>query len=523
MTYALKLLLPLLVLCGIGWVAFRRSFEPLLAKREYVRAWTVIVAITIVVFLSRSLALYFCLLAVGAVWAQSYLGGGIRGKLAAFMLILMLLPPLTWQLGGLGDINYVLALTGPRVLALMLLVGPAFQLFTDRRLKREKWVAPLDFAVLAYQVLKIALMVPHSSLTSSMRMVIESLLDVLLPYYVFSRGLRSESDLRFVLSHLMMGLGFVALVGSAEFVARHYFYSELQWVYGYKWALTLSLMRGDLLRVTATTPEPIILAFELIFALGLWTFLRGHEWRKWPVKLMYALLLACLFCTLSRGPWIGAMVFGLSLLGLRRMSAKAFTALLLLVLGAGVVVKLVGADQVIIGGLSALFGSSKADLDSINYRNQLLDTALALLRQSPWLGVPDYAAQMQALRQGEGIIDLVNSYIAIALDTGVIGVALFLLPYVLCIRRMLRVPGVTRRDAGESEAGWFAAIFCAMSIALLLTIFTTSLFFTMPFLLAMLLALPIARLAIKTDSVDLPLEIKPERGYGINGLPVISR
>jgi hypothetical protein len=130
---------------------------------------------------------------------------------------------------------------------------------------------------------------------------------------------------------------------------------------------------------------------------------------------------------------------------------------------------------------------------------------------------------MQALRQGEGIIDLVNSYIAIALDTGVVGLVIYLLPYVLAFSRMLRVPGISKRQSSDGTAGWFTAIFVAMTIALLVTIFTTSMFFTMPILLILLLALPIARLAMKTETLDLPLDIEPPRGYEIDGRALIIR
>lgn len=523
MIYALKLLLPVLVICGLAWYGLRAAFAPLLSKPQYDRAWFVIVLATLVVFLGHSTMLYAIGIAAVAFFAQAHLGGGIRGKLAAFMLMIMILPPLTWQLGGIGDINYVLGLTGPRILALVLLSGPALKLITDRRIKREGWVAPLDLAVLAYQVLKIGLMVPHSTPTGLLRMLVESTLDILLPYYVASRAIRTQSDLRFLLSHLALGLTFTAGVGFAEYFAHRNFYSELQWLYGYKWSLTMTLMRGDHLRVQAATPQPIVLAFEMIFAIGLWTYLRGQDWQRWPVRGVYALLIGCLYFTFSRGPLICAVIFGLAFLGLRKMKVRAFVSLFLVLLAIAVVMKVVGADQIAISALGAIFGSSDADLSSINYRNELLDTALALLRQSPWLGVPDYASQMQALRQGEGIIDLVNSYIAIALDAGVIGLTIYVVPYVLAFRRMVRVPGLALREAGDANAGWFTATFLAMTIALLLTIFTTSTFFTMPFLLVMLLALPIARLAMAADGVDLHLELASPANTGLVGRSLIGR
>jgi len=188
-----------------------------------------------------------------------------------------------------------------------------------------------------------------------------------------------------------------------------------------------------------------------------------------------------------------------------------------------VAAKAMGADEQVVAALGAIFGSSEHDLNTINYRRQLLDTTLALLKQSPWLDVPDYASQMQDLKQGEGIIDLVNSYIAIALDTGVIGLAIYLLPYVAAFRRLVKVPGISLRQPSDTGDGWFAATFLAMNISCMLTIFTTSTFSTMPFLLIMLVALPIARLTHKETAIDVPLDLAPERPLGFDGLPYARR
>jgi O-antigen ligase len=521
--YAIKLLLPTLFVCGLAWVVLRASFATLLSKVEYRNAWLVLVGTTLVAYLAYTPMVYVLGIGVAALFGQSLLGGGIRGKLAAFMLMFMIVPPVAWQVGGLGDINYLLALTAPRMMSIVLLAGPALTLMADKTYKRERWVLLLDVFIIGYQVLKITLMAPHIANTGIMRMVVESVLDVLLPYYVFSRAIRTEVDLRFVVTHLVLGLALAGSVGFVEFFLHRNLYSELQYVYGYKWNLTMKLMRGDFLRVQAATPSPIVLAFEMIVALGLWTYLRGREWRRFPVLLAFAGFTCCLLFTFSRGPWIGAMVFALALLGLRRLGVKAFVWLLLLLLAGGVVAKAIGADETVVAALGAVFGSNEHDLTTINYRRQLLDTALALLKQSPWLGVPDYASQMQDLKQGEGIIDLVNSYVAIALDTGVIGMVIYMVPYIVVFRRLVRVPGISLRQLNDAGAGWFAASFLALMVACLLTIFTTSTFSTIPFMLVMLVALPAARLTMHDTPVDVPLDLPadPLRRYA--ALPLARR
>ncbi len=202
---------------------------------------------------------------------------------------------------------------------------------------------------------------------------------------------------------------------------------------------------------------------------------------------------------------------------------KTFVWLFVLLLAGAVTAKMIGADEQVVTALGAVFGSSDQDLNTINYRRRLLDTALELLKQSPWLGVPDYASQMQDLKQGEGIIDLVNSYVAIALDTGVIGLVLYMLPYLLVFRRLLNVPGISLRQGDGTGAGWFAATMLALTVAILVTIFTTSTFSTVQFMMVMLLALPIMRLTMKAPPVDVPLDMPAVGPLGLDGLPWARR
>jgi O-antigen ligase len=179
----------------------------------------------------------------------------------------------------------------------------------------------------------------------------------------------------------------------------------------------------------------------------------------------------------------------------------------------GVALKLAGADQQIVTVLGAIFGSEQADISSIEYRRELLDTSLALIKQSPWLGVPNYAAQMQSLRQGEGIIDVVNTYVAILLDAGAIGLAVYLLPLLIVANRL--ISAVRRSASGSLDDGSrFAVAMVALILGCLFSIFTTSTWGIMPQLMTMLLALPAAWLALPVEErgasaskADIDLEI----------------
>jgi hypothetical protein len=501
--YAIELLFAVLCISGVAIYAFRRAFAGILSLQEYRHAWTVLILATAAAFLCKFPVVFVSALACIAIYGASLVGRGAVGKIAVFLLLIVALPPIRLNIGGFGGINYLISLSHVRVLSLVLMGWAAIELAGTKRGPVANPFVPVDLLVVGYQLLRVGLQLPNSTVTTDLRMLVEASLDVLLPYFVVTRGLRSMSDLRFVSGHMLLGLAFCAAVGVGEFLSQHNLYSGLQSVYDIQWQLTYTLMRGGLLRVQAVAPQPIILAFMMVYGLGLACWLNVPRWRTPSVAAMLAAIVVALVATFSRGQWLAGGLLVIALLGMRRMSTGAFRILLVVAVLAGVGIKLANVDSLVIAALGSVFGSSDADLSSIQYRQQLLDTSLALIKQSPWLGVPNYAAQMQSLRQGEGIIDLVNTYVAILLDAGVVGLTLFLLPYIVVVNRLL----VALRPTGAAldvPVNRFAAALVALSIACLFAIFTTSNWGTMPLLLTLLLALPTAWLGFAADERQSP-------------------
>jgi hypothetical protein len=513
--YAIKLLFAVLLTAVLASRAFRSSFDGLLTRGDYRLAWRQIVLASIAAYLCKFPVLFLAVLTGIALFGASATGRGTVGKLATFLVLTIVLPPVSFTLGGLDGLNYVTRLTPERVLSLVLLVPAALQVAGMKKARPGAVLRTCDWLVLLYQVLRVAFIAPYSSFTTIARTGFEESVDILLPYYVMSRGVRSVVDLRYIASNAMVGLVFAASIGVMECLLQHNLYSGLQSVYGVQWQLTYALMRGGLLRVEANMTEPIILAFAMMYALGLWFWLKGAEWRKRPVSAVFILLSITLVGTFSRGPWLGTGCLFLVILGAARLSPRALGMLLIAALGAGVALKLAGGDEIVMSGLGSLFGSSSADLSSIDYRRQLLDDSIALLKQRPWTGVPDYQVQLQSLRQGEGIIDIVNTYIVVMLNTGVIGLALYLLPYWIIIRSLLRSLPARRDDPFPPGNRRFVNGMVSLTVASLITIFTTSTIGLMPLLLLMLLALPRAWLAIPSAERTDP---NPVEGAALTGL-----
>ena len=266
-----------------------------------------------------------------------------------------------------------------------------------------------------------------------------------------------------------------ALRAAAESVFDKQLYSGLQYVYDTRWQLTTTLMRGDRLRVQATLPQPIALAFVMMIALGLWVWLRGRDWRQKQVAMIFVLLAWALVATWSRGPWLGAASLALSLFALYRMPARAYGLALLVLLALATAVKVAGAAVAVCNAVGAVmdafsrvFGSGAADMATIEYRRILLDTSLALGKQSPWWGVPNYQDYMKHLRQGEGIIDVVNSYMVAALEAGLVGLVFFVLPYLWVLVRLLAALSPSARQPSVAADTSFEKTFAALLPAALL-------------------------------------------------------
>jgi O-antigen ligase len=130
-----------------------------------------------------------------------------------------------------------------------------------------------------------------------------------------------------------------------------------------------------------------------------------------------------MIATFSRGPWIGAVLIYLAYSALKpRAVSRLFKAgfLIAIVLG---LVSLSPIGEKMMASLHVTGGQPDADFI---YRQRLLDRSLELVQAHPLFGDPLAMQEMEDLRQGQGIIDIVNTYIGVLLFYGWVGLVLFL-------------------------------------------------------------------------------------------------
>jgi hypothetical protein len=262
------------------------------------------------------------------------------------------------------------------------------------------------------------------SFTNALRRAFLFCIDVYVLYFVVSRSCSNrrvivEALAAFCLSGIVM-----ASVALFEYLYHWllYAYIAMRWTGDTKYLFYV--YRGNALRAEATAGQPLALGYLLAIAFGFWLYLQSHIKSK-PSKIAVTLLLwSGLLAAYSRSPWMGAIViyFMFAALGQRAFS-RLFKAVAVAAGLVGVLALSPLWDQII----SVLpFMGGTVDSDTLSYRQRLAQRAWELIQASPVFGDQLAYTKMEALRQGQGIIDLVNTYAQVALFYGLCGLSLFI-------------------------------------------------------------------------------------------------
>ena len=127
---------------------------------------------------------------------------------------------------------------------------------------------------------------------------------------------------------------------------------------------------------------------------------------------------------------------------------------------------------------------------------------LIVIQRYPWFGSIDYleTPEMQAMMQGEGIIDLVNTYIQVALATGFVGVGLFAGFFALVVIGVYRaMRSLPDRDG---EVYLLGRALLSTLLAILVTISTVSNISIIPFVYWSVAGLGVAYVQIVKNNLN---------------------
>lgn len=462
----IRALVVILILAGLVFFFTRRLTIGIVSAADNSRRRNLWIGMTLVAFLSHSFWLYalvFCL----TIYIVSQREDN---RSALFLSLLFIVPNNSVQIPGLGALNYLFALNHSRLLVLVVLLPMFFTLIQRSNTPRigHFWQ---DRCLLAFLLLTTIMQLRATTLTDSIRQGFYAFTDVFLPYYVLSRTLRDLEGFRNALSGFVIAAMILAAIGFFE-VARHWLlYRSMLDALGVTLGYTGYLDRGGLLRASASTGHPIALGYVMVVAIAFYAYLKDDVRSRLNRRIGGLILAVGLLAPLSRGPWVGAMA---SLVTFIWTGPHAFRQLASLVMIAAVAfvtaVALPGGEK--LTGLLPFVGT--VEKYNIDYRESLLENATIVIKRNPWFGSVEYLTtpEMERMRQGQGIIDIVNTYIGIALEYGLVGLGLFVGFFFLVLNGIYKAMRESR--SRDDEIYRLGRALLAALVGILVTIFTVS-------------------------------------------------
>lgn len=372
----LRTLIVVIALAVPAFYVSRQLAVSVIAPREFAvwrNAWF---AATAAAFFSGP---YYFAFAAMLVMIYLYARAARASPVAIFFVLLFTSPLVGVPISTFDLFNSLFELNNARLLAIVLLLPIVFATFgSGRRNGGIYWIP--DLLIIGYAVLLIVLKSENG--TQIIRSAIVYSLDLLIPYFAFSRAVSNMADFRKVLLAFVVALLPLSLIAVFETAKGWYLYSLI----ANNWAIfpLMSYMRREgMLRATGSTISPIVLGFCIMVAIGCVLALRpSSESRKFK-GIALAILGAGLVATVSRGPWVGALVLVLAYWVISPKKVKGFVVFA--AVGFVLLISPIG-DQVL--NLMPFVGS--ADIGSVTYRQHLFDNSVVVIERNLWFGSNDY-------------------------------------------------------------------------------------------------------------------------------------
>ncbi len=353
-----------------------------------------------------------------------------------------------------------------------LAVGAALALFYHRpglhlagslrRPASDGWVA----ALLLFLGMALS---RETSATNFLRTTVNLLLDFGLPYYILSRGIVDVAGQRTALRWLACsGIAVTAILVLEAWRSWPIFY-ELYGHYNVEMLLIVKA-RGGLMRAGGPFVEPTSMALVLAICFAALSVLR-EDFRS---GLRHAGLLVICFIGVSvpqsRGAWIG---LGLATVAMAIYRGR-WRALMSNAAVIGTMLCVVFVTARLSPGFAEALGLSDGGAnETTTYRRDLFEKGKEVFWMSPLFGhsMPSLNILMEDLRQGEGIIDFVNTYLWIGLIGGAAGLAIFIGNIVDPLTALWKRRRVLRGTPGMAPAAFVFGTLAMLSEMLFFTSF----------------------------------------------------
>lgn len=470
-----KALAVVLVLASTVFAFARKPLSTILPSGEFERRRNLWFGITVLGFMSYNIWIFIILTGILLILVS----WNDKNPVSLVFFVVLAYPPIPVEIPGFGGIRFLFDIDYLKLISLAVLF-PAFASEMSKHPLKSFFGEMSDKFLVSYLTLSVLLVSYLSTVTGLVRLVFLSFVDAVLPYLIASRLIKNDISMKWAIASYIGGASVVAIVGIFEFSRKWLLYNPS--FLGVKPLRGIYLFRDDSLRAISSAGGPIVLGYTMAIAFCLMLSLR----RVFPKKAVWlaglALLAMGMFSSFSRGPWFGCLA-GLIVFALLDPQKRFFRYIFMVALVSPVLLLTPLGDTV----QYALTTES----GSYDYRQRILEVSYGVILANPFFGQSSaYSPAMEELRQGQGIIDIVNTYVGIALKSGLVGLSLFVGFFGAALfgiwRRMRRL---TDKESVEYDTGrgLLAALTCIM-----VTIFTVSPIYVIPTLYYLLVGLAVA-------------------------------
>jgi len=418
-------------------------------------------------------------------------------KPALYWLLLCVVPPSVHSIPGFGIINRLFGLSMPVLLSFMILIPLLLFSSKEKKQLKIKTIAP-DYLVVLFFLVTSALSFRGVNVTVGLRFSFIQILGFLLPYLAFSRKILNFDDIKRTMFAFLLPLFVFGIIGSFEALK--------QWKLYYLPGITENVFylgRAGFLRASVTTGGPIVFGYIMMIGIGFLIPLASRYLTRMQSYMAFGALGIGLLSALSRGPWVGTVFLIIIYISTGRNAAKKIVAMGF----AGVMLipflALTPFWDKFVNLIPFLGTTEKGNID---YRERLFEQSSIVIQRNPLFGSTNYLStpEMQSLIQGQGIIDIVNTYIRITLNYGFVGLFLFVSFFiVVLINLRLAYKALPAENSEMKQVG--RALFATLC-AVLLTIATVSSVSFIPYLYWTLAGLAVAYIRVARDVTSVNMK-----------------
>ncbi len=468
----IRALIVVLVVSTVVWLVMRPAIIKIIPAPTFARWRTLWYVTTLAWFLSPGFWIYVLVMLVVLLLA----GRREPHVFGLYLLLLLAAPPSSAAIPGFGIVDHFFFLDHYRLLGLALLLPCAWRLATRSSTERY-FKSPVDWMVFAYLLLNTLLEFRGDSFTNNVRAALLLWLDFFLPYYVASRSLQNTEGFRHALTGLAVGAVVVSALAVVEVLRSWKLFESASAALGLN-NFGAYKLRGGFIRPSVTVIDSIVLGYVVVVASSAYLYLHKLIESRLLRRLGWVILATGIVASLSRGPWVGALVMLLAFIVVspkplkRLIQGAVFGVCTLLVLST------FPQGQKLVNLLPFV---GVEEQGNVEYRADLLTVAIPVIERNLLFGASDFLAapELRVMKQGEGIIDIVNSYLGVTLQAGLVGLFFFIGMFLSALWVLRRGVKLANSQPDPSVQTLGRALFASV-IAIMFIIFTVSGMYVIP-------------------------------------------